>query len=206
MFSLIPKEMAFFALFEKAAKNLLEAAKVLDDLARHFEDVTAKAHRLERLEHDGDQITHEIMARLNQTFITPIDREDIHELASTIDDVLDFFEQAAEHLVLYKIKEIRAPFRELAGVILSQAEQVNAIIPRLKDLKHSRILDHCIEINRLENAGDLLLRQAVAELFEQVKDPLEVLKWKDLYELLETATDKCEDVAVVVEGIVLKHA
>ena len=205
MFSFIPKEQAFFTLFEKAAQNLLEAARAMDDLARHYEDVTTKAARLERFEHTGDQITHEIMARLNKTFITPIDREDIHELASAIDDVLDFFEQAAEHLVLYKVKDIRPPFRELAGVILKQAEQIHKIIPRLKDLRHADILDHCIEINRLENTGDRVLREGTAALFEEVRDPLEVMKWRDLYESLETATDKCEDVADVVEGIVLKH-
>ena len=205
MFSLVPKEQVFFTLFEKAAQNLLEAARAMDDLARNFQDVITKTDRLERFEHDGDQITHEIMARLNKTFITPIDREDIHELASSIDDVLDFFEQASEHLVLYKITAIRQPFRELAGVILKQAEQISLIISRLKELRHAGILEHCIEINRLENTGDRLLREGVAELFEQVKDPLEVMKWRDLYESLETATDKCEDVADVVEGIVLKH-
>ncbi len=205
MFSFIPKEPAFFEMFERAAQNLLEAAQAMDELARNFQDVTTKASRLERFEHAGDQITHEIMARLNQTFITPIDREDIHELASTMDDVLDFFEQAAEHLVLYKVTEIRAPFRELAGVILAQARQIAEIIPRLKELKHANILQHCIEINRLENAGDRLLREGVAALFDEVKDPLEVMKWRDLYQMLETATDRCEDVAVVVEGIVLKH-
>ena len=205
MFQWIPKDQAFFQMFEQAAQNLLEAAKAMEELARNYVDVTAKTTRLKQLEHQGDQLTHEIMARLNKTFITPIDREDIHELASTIDDVLDFFEGAAEHLVVYKIREIRQPFRELAGVILKQAEQINVIIPRLKELQHAKILDHCIEINRLENVGDRLLREAVADLFEQVKDPLEVMKWRDLYEMLETATDKCEDVADVVEGIVLKH-
>jgi len=206
MFQLIPKDQSFFAMFERAAQNLLEAARTMDDLARHFEDVAVKANRLERLEHDGDQITHEIMARLNRTFITPIDREDIHGLASAIDDVLDFIEAAAEHLVLYKVTEVRQPFRDLAGVVLAQTQQIHAIIPRLKELRHADILDHCIEVNRLENTGDRLLREAVAELFEQVRDPLEVMKWRDLYEMLETATDRCEDVAVAVEGIVLKHA
>lgn len=206
MFQLIPRDQSFFAMFERAARNLLEAAQTMDDLAHHYEEVVLKAARLERLEHDGDQITHEIMARLNRSFITPIDREDIHTLASAIDDVLDFIEGAAEHLVLYKVREIRKPFQELSRVILAQAREINAILPRLKELRHADILDHCIEVNRLENTGDRLLREAVAELFEQVKDPLEVMKWRDLYDLLETATDKCEDVAVVVEGIVLKHA
>src|SRR3989338_9508117 len=176
MFQWIPKEQSFFVMFDRAAKNLLEAAQAMDDLARNYVDVELKAARLERLEHTGDQITHEIASRLNMTFITPIDREDIHKLASALDDVLDFFEQAAEHLVLYKIKEIRQPFKELARVILEQVRQINEIIPRLKELRHAGILDHCIEINRLENAGDRVLRQGVAELFEQVKDPLDVMK------------------------------
>lgn len=206
MFKLIPKEMKFFDMFEKSAQNLLKGAKVLKDIADDFNTLTENAAKLERLEHDSDQITHEIMEKLNKTFVTPIDREDIHELTAALDDVMDFIEASSERMILYKIKTLTPEMKEIADVILKQVEEINKVIPRLKELKHVNIMEHCIEINRLENAGDRILREAVAKLFDEVKDPLEVIKWREIYENLETATDKCEDVAVAIEGIVLKHA
>ncbi len=206
MWRLIPREVQFFELFEKSAQLLLEAGKVLKEAMADFKDLPANAHRLERLEHDADQVTHEIMARLNKTFITPLDREDIHSLATALDDVMDFIEGVTEHLILYKIKEIPPKFQALAQVVAKQIEGINQMIPRLRNLKHADILQHCIEVNRLENEGDRILREAVAELFEEGGDPLEVMKWRDLYSMLETATDKCEDVAVAIEGIFLKNA
>ncbi|MBI3318849.1 MAG: DUF47 domain-containing protein [Candidatus Omnitrophica bacterium] len=204
--SLIPKEAQFFELFERSSKLIVEAARVLQEVAADFRNLPEQAQRLERLEHDADQVTHEIMAKLNRTFITPIDREDIHRLAAALDDVMDFMEGVTEHLILYKIKEPTPAFRALAGVVLKQVEEINKMIPRLKNLRHADILQHCIEVNRLENEGDRILREAVADLFERREDPLEVMKWRDLYAMLETATDKCEDVAVAMEGIFLKNA
>ena len=206
MWRLIPREVQFFELFEKSARLLLEAGEVLKEAMADFKDLPAKAHRLERLEHDADQVTHEIMARLNSTFITPIDREDIHRLAATLDDVVDFIEAATEHLVLYKIRQLTPAFQALAEVVVRQVREIHQMIPRLKNLRHSDILVHCIEVNRLENEGDRIDREAVAGLFETRGDPLEVMKWRDLYDILETATDKCEDVAVAIEGIFLKNA
>lgn len=206
MFSLIPKDMKFFEMFEKSAMNLLKGAQILKEISSDFKTLTENAAKLERVEHDGDQITHDIMEKLNKTFITPIDREDIHELTTALDDVMDFIEAATERMILYKIQLPTIEMKEMADVILKQVEQINYVIPRLKELKHAKIMEHCIEINRLENEGDEILREAVAKLFEKKADPLEVIKWRDIYEYLETATDKCEDVAVIIEGICLKHA
>jgi len=206
MFNFLPKETKFFEMFERSAQNLLKAAHILKDLSGDFTSLADNAAKLERLEHDSDQITHEIMEKLNKTFITPIDREDIHELTAALDDVMDFIEAATERMVLYKIKSTTPEMKQIADVILRQAEEINKVMPKLKDLKHAHVMEHCIEINRLENEGDRILREAVAKLFDNRTDPLEVIKWRDVYDYLETATDKCEDVAVIIEGICLKHA
>ncbi|MFH0772342.1 MAG: DUF47 family protein [Candidatus Omnitrophota bacterium] len=206
MFKLIPQEVKFFDMFEKSAQNILRGAKVLKEISENFSTLTENAAKMERLEHDTDQITHEIMEKLNKTFITPIDREDIHELTAVLDDVMDFMEAATERMILYKIKTSTPEMKQIADVILNQAEEINKVMPKLKNLKHASIMEHCIEINRLENTGDRILREAVARLFDNRTDPLEVIKWRDIYDFLETATDKCEDVAVIIEGIVLKHA
>jgi predicted phosphate transport protein (TIGR00153 family) len=206
MFSLIPKEVRFFELFERLGELALQAGTLLHEVVSHIEDLPEKAKQLERVEHDADQVTHEIMAKLNSTFITPIDREDIHRLATALDDVIDFIEGATEHMVLFKIRQTTPAFRALAEVVMKQVQQIHQMLPRLKNLRHADILVHCIEVNRLENEGDRIDREAVAELFDKREDPLEVMKWRDLYDILETATDKCEDVAVAIEGIFLKNA
>jgi predicted phosphate transport protein (TIGR00153 family) len=205
-FQLFPREESFFHLFEKASETLLQAGRLLVETTEDFNGLAEKARKMERLEHDADQIVHEIRARLHRTFITPIDREDIHQLASAMDDVLDFIEATTERFVLYKVSSIPLPARQLAQVIAAQVEEIHHIIAQLRNLGQQDILKRCIEINRLENEGDRLLREAVAALFESRADPLEVMKWRELYELLEQATDKAEDVAVVIEGIVLKNA
>lgn len=205
-FRLIPKEEAFYDQFERAAGIVLTAAGLLVEATEHIEKVAEHARRMERLEHDGDQVLHDIMARLNRTFITPIDREDIHQLAAELDDVLDLIEETTERFVLFKVQAMSPTAKEIAQVILQQAEEIHKVIPKLRDMRHERIMEHCIEINRLENAGDRLLREAFASLFDGNPDPLTVIKWRELYELMERATDKCEDVANTIEGIVLKNA
>jgi len=206
MFKLIPQEVEFFDMFVRSAENTLKGAKLLKKISDNFDSLSEDAAKLERLEHDSDQITHDIMEKLNKTFVTPIDREDIHELTAALDDVMDFIEAATERMILYKVKAPTSEMKEISDVILRQAEEINSVMPKLRQLKHSQVMEHCIEINRLENEGDRILREAVARLFDQKTDPLEVIKWRDIYEYLETATDKCEDVAVIIEGIVLKHA
>lgn len=203
---LIPREESFYALFEKASNNLLQAARLLLETMEDFNGTADKARRMKQLEHDGDIIIHDIMSMLHRTFITPLDREDIHQLASAMDDVLDFIEATTERFVMYKVRAVTAPAKEFARLILKQVEEIHRLIPQLRRLKRPEILPHCIEINRLENEADEILKQAVAALFESQGDPLEVMKWRDLYQVLEDATDKSEDVAVVIEGIVLKNA
>lgn len=204
-FRLIPKEESFFDLFEQVANILLKASALLVEATERVEMLPEHAKRLERLEHDGDQVTHEVLTRLNRTFLTPIDREDIHELSTALDDVLDLIEATTERFILYKITTMLPSAQRLAQVIHQQVNEIHHVIPKLRHLRHEHIMRHCVEINRLENAGDRLLRDSMAALFDGVADPLVVIKWRDLYTLLESATDKCEDVANVIEGIVLKN-
>ena len=204
-FRLIPKEESFFDLFEQLAEILRKASGLLVEATEHVELLPERAKQLERLEHDGDQITHELMTRLNRTFITPIDREDIHELATALDDILDLVEATTEQFILYKVASMAPAATKLAQVIQQQITEIHRVMPKLRHMRHEHIMEHCVEINRLENVGDRLLRDSIAALFNGTPDPLVVIKWRDIYTLLESATDKCEDVANVLEGIVLKN-
>ena len=206
MFQLIPKEMQFFDLFEQQTEKVVQAAGLLKDLVEHYDRIDEKVQLIKQVEHDGDTLTHEIIERLNKTFVTPIDREDIHALVANLDDVLDLIEAAADKMTMYRIDRPSPEAVALAEVIVKMAAELDKMIRKLRDLKHAHILTHCIEINSLENAGDRILRGAVAALFAGGHDPVEVMKWKEIYEDLETATDKCEDVANIVEGVVLKHS
>ena len=205
-FRLIPKEESFFDMFEQQAARLVTAAGVLVEATGRFETLPENAKRLERLEHDADQLTHELMEKLNQTFITPLDREDIHRLATDLDDVMDLMEAVTERFILFKIQQVLPQAQEIAKVIQQQTQELNRMLPQLRRMRRDSIMPHCVEINRLENVGDRLLRDSFASLFDGSHDPLTVIKWRELYELLEQATDKCEDVANTVEGIVLKNA
>ncbi|HEX6209132.1 MAG TPA: DUF47 family protein [Methylomirabilota bacterium] len=205
MFSLIPREVRFFDLFEQQSQHIIKAAQLLHELVHHFADARAKAHAIKEVEHQGDQLTHEVVKRLNTTFITPIDREDIHALATRLDDVLDFIEAAAERLVVYRIKEPTSACRAMAEVIVQQTHAMDRTIRCLRTMDPS-FHEHAVEVNRLENSGDNLLRDSLAALFEEQADPIEVIKWKEIYETMETVTDRCEDVVNVIEGIILKMA
>jgi hypothetical protein len=201
---ILPRETTFFDLFVQQAENVHQAAIALVQGLENFQDPVANADRIEKFEHIGDTITHSIITRLNQTFITPFDREDIHELASKIDDVIDLMDAVATRLVTYRVQSIRAGVAELAATVRdSTAEMVAAV--RLIE-KQDHILDHCIEINRLENVADRQSRALIGMLFDQEKDPVQIIKWKEIIETLEYATDKCEDVANVIETVTLKNA
>jgi uncharacterized protein len=201
---ILPRETTFFDLFVQQAENVHQAAIALVQGLENFQDPIANADRIEKFEHIGDTITHSIITRLNQTFITPFDREDIHELASKIDDVIDLMDAVATRLVTYRVQSIRAGVAELAATVRdSTAEMVAAV--RLIE-KQDHILDHCIEINRLENVADRQSRALIGILFDQEKDPVQIIKWKEIIETLEYATDKCEDVANVIETVTLKNA
>jgi len=201
---LLPRERSFFAQFTEVTANIQSAARALQDIFADYRDLQTKVARVKEHEHRGDQLTHEIFTRLNQTFITPFDREDIHQLTSKLDDVLDLIDAAATRLVIYKVDKVRPGAAELADILVRATTEIHAAVSRLE--KHDGILDHCITINSLENEGDRAVRAAIADLFEHEKDPVELIKWKEILEVLEIATDKCEDVANVLETVVLKSA
>jgi predicted phosphate transport protein (TIGR00153 family) len=204
---LFPKHEEFYDFFVKSAQNTLEAAKFLERTVQNGPIDEAALKTLEEFEHTGDRITHETMGRLNRTFVTPIDREDIHQLASSQDDVLDFIYAASEAMSLYKVDPVPQSMKDLAGLLVQITAAVCRAVDNLSDVKHPQtILDICVEINRLENEADNTHRRALADLFENEKDAIKIIKTKEILEDLETATDKCEDVANVIEGIVLKNA
>lgn len=202
----IPKETDFFVMFDKAARNLNRGAVLLVELMEDLSRAETKSKEIYEVEQEGDMLTHEVMRRLNKTFITPLDREDIHSLISRIDDVLDLIWASADRVTLFKIKDPSPEAVELSKCILSTTEIITKAVASLKEKKYSYIQEYCIEINRLENAADKIFREALARLFENAKDPILVIKWKNVYENLEDATDICEDVANILESIVLKHA
>ena len=204
MVRLVPRETKFFGMFEEVSANLILGARLMVEILHDFKDIPARVQKLKDIEHRGDDMTHAVITQLNQTFITPFDREDIHRLASSLDDVLDFVNAAGQRLVLYKIRRAPSPAVELAGLIVRQSEELTKAVSLLEKSKH--VLEHCVEINRLEDEADSVCRQAIANLFENEKDPIELIKMKELYEVLEVATDKAEDAANVLEAVVLKSA
>jgi len=203
-FSLIPRQTGFFDKFKKVAQNNLDGAYQLRDMLTDYQNVELKAKELFATEHHGDKIRHEIIAKLNKTFVTPIDRDDIDKLSSALDDILDIMEAAGDTFVLYKIEKPTPEAIAMAEVLVKSVEEIQKAIDRLEDLKGLK--EFWIEIHRLENEGDHLAREAIAHLFENGIQPVDVIKWKDIYEYLESAIDKCEDVANILESIVLKHA
>ncbi|HWR16743.1 MAG TPA: DUF47 family protein [Terriglobales bacterium] len=204
MVRLIPRETKFFDMFVEMAQNLIEGARLMKALLENFQDVPAQVARLKDIEHHGDDMTHAVITKLNQTFITPFDREDIHRLASSIDDVLDLLNAAGDRIMVYKITAVPGDSAKLASLILQQAEELARALANLEKQQH--VLEHCVEINRLENEADQVTRAAVGYLFENEKDPIQLIKIKELFEVLELATDKAEDAANVLESVILKSA
>lgn len=206
-FLLTPRDTKFYDLFEESAANLVIAAEKLVDLFDNYEDVEAKAKQLKALEHQGDTITHEIIQRVNRTFVTPIDREDIALLAHTLDSVMDFIEAAGRTAFLYRVAQPTERARQLAAIVAKMTYALNEVLPCLRHRNQfKRILEQCVEINSLENEADDVHHAAMAELFDSGKDASEIIKWRELYQHMEDATDQGEDVANILEGIVLKHA
>ena len=207
-FSFIPRDMEFYDMFEQETANLVIASEKLGDLFDNYENVEVKAKELKDLEHRGDVITHEIIARVHRTFVTPFDREDITLLAHSLDDIMDFIEAAGRTAFLYNIAQPTERARELARIVVKIAHKLNEVVPRLRHRdQFPWILKQGVDINTLENEADDVHHAALAELFEVCRtDACEVIKWREIYEHLESATDRGEDVANVLEGIVLKHA
>ena len=207
MVRFIPRETKFFELFADIANNVVDGAQALSDLLHNYdyETMPTAVAKIAAIEHRGDEMTHRILIKLNQTFITPFDREDIHLLASSLDDVLDFIFAASDRLVTYKIIQPSPSAKVLAGIILKQAIELGKAVALLdKDDPH--LLDHCVEVNRLENEADKVSREAIGRLFEGESDPINLIKLKELLEVMEEASDKAEDVADVLETVVLKGA
>jgi hypothetical protein len=203
MIRFLPTEPKFFGLFETQAATVLEAARALQELARNFDHVEEKARHIKELESKGDQLTHHLIDSLNRTFITPFDREDIHALATALDDVLDNIEGVSSRFALFKLQRITPETRELIDIIEKACVMIHEAVKHLRDLR--RIPEYCIEINKLENDADYISRNMTARLFEDASDFRELIKWKELYGRLEATTDDCEDVANILEGIVVKN-
>jgi uncharacterized protein len=204
---LMPRSDEFFDDFDKLAAATSEGARLFKDLVDDFRNVPAKVKALKDVEHRGDEITHRSFERLHKQFITPFDRAEIHRLLSRIDDVLDMTDAAAQRLALFDVKAILPEARQLADVLVSQTVKMEEAVNALRTVKEpARILQACREVNELENVADTLFRGALAKLFNGGRDPLEVMKWREILGLMEDATDRAEDVANVIEGVVLEHA
>ena len=206
-FPFIPREEKFFGLFEESAQNVVKAAQELKTMVDTWEDVEERVGTITELEHQGDTITHQIMAQLNRTFVTPFDREDIALLAHSLDDVIDFIHAAADAMLIYKVNHSSQRAKELADIIVQGATEIERAMPYLRRRAAlKQVFERCVEINRLENMADRVFRSAMGELFDDTTDIAEVIKWREIYEYMESATDRCEDVADVLEGVALKNA
>jgi predicted phosphate transport protein (TIGR00153 family) len=204
---LLPHDASFFALFEQQGKKTVEGCRAFLEMVEQPTNLEGRAERVKQIEHECDEITHAVVAGLHKTFITPIDRNDIYTLITKMDDIMDFVEAAADRVALYEIPTMTKEVGDLARCLVESAEHVLGAVSSIRDLgKPNGILQHCIEINRLENVADSLLRSALARLFREEKDPIAIIKWKEIYETLESATDRCEDVANIIEGVVLENS
>jgi len=202
-FRLLPREEKFYTDFLALADELKRGARLLEEMLAPERPVWDKADEIKEVEHKCDFLTHEIIQRLNRTFVTPLDREDIHALARSLDDVMDAIDASAALVRLYRLESVRVGARELARTITMSAEQVHLALEAME--KHNSLTTHAVEINRLENEADRIHQQAVSRLFDDERDPIVVMKWKEALDFLEDATDRCEDVANVLEGVMVKH-
>jgi predicted phosphate transport protein (TIGR00153 family) len=202
--SLIPREEKFFTLFDRMAAKVVEGAKKFNELIENYTDVEDKAKRIKEIEHECDLIAHEVIDKLNKTFITPLEREDISSLVKYLDDVMDDIEATSSRFVMYGMKKPTAAVGELGRIIFSAAEQLQKAVNSIQEPQN--LATFLVEINRLENQADLICREQIAKLFREEPDVREILKWKEVYEQLEACADRCEDVADVIEDIVVKNA
>ncbi|HET9595983.1 MAG TPA: DUF47 family protein [Anaeromyxobacteraceae bacterium] len=204
---LMPRSDDFFDDFEKLAATTVEGTRLFKAMLEDYTEVARKVQGIKAVEHRGDDITHRAFERLHRSFITPFDRTEIHRLLSRIDDVLDLTDAAAERLGLYEIATVLPDARELAGVLVAASETMLEALRGLRDVKNpAQVLEACKQVNVCENQGDTLLRRALADLFKSGQEPLMVMKWKEILDLIEDAIDRAEDVANVIEGVVLEHA
>ena len=206
MFGLIPKEERFFKLYKEMTANIIDGAVLLKDMLDNFADPQESQRRIKEVEHKGDAITHSIIQRLNKTFITPMDREDVYALASKLDDIIDLIDASAQRFVMYNVDYATPEAKTLAFLILQGCQSVDKAVDKLSNKSNEQIYEHCVEINAIENEADRVSREAIGRLFDEEKNPIELLKWKEIYETLETATDKCEEAANILESVMVKNA
>jgi predicted phosphate transport protein (TIGR00153 family) len=202
-FRLIPREEKFYTDFQALADELKRGARLLEEMLEPEHPAWEKADEIKEAEHKCDQLTHEIIQRLNRTFVTPLDREDIFNLARSLDDVMDAIDAVAALVRLYRLDSVRVGARELARIVTASTDQVRLAVGAMQE--HKGLMPHAIEVNRLENEADRVHHQAVSKLFEEEHDPLTIMKWKETFDFLEDASDRCEDVANVIEGVMVKH-
>lgn len=203
---LLPRDERFFDLFEQATEIIVAGAETLQQMLDDFGQAEIYRKKIADLEHAGDAVIHQVMDKLNRTFVTPLDPEDIRAIASRLDDIIDFTQAAAERLILYHVKEPLPVSREMARVLLAAVGEVRKVVVLLRDCRQRKeIMEICIDINRLENTGDTVYREALGTLFSN-GDPMELMRWKEIFDQIEQAIDQCEDLADVIESIVVKHA
>ncbi|MDO9309479.1 MAG: DUF47 family protein [Deltaproteobacteria bacterium] len=206
MFGLIPKEEKFFKLFKDMTENIIDGAKLLKDMLDNFDNPNESQRKIKDVEHKGDSITHDIIQMLNKTFVTPLDREDIYALASKLDDILDLIDASSQRVIMYNVDSIPPEAKSLGFIILQCCYAVDKAVAMLGKKTNEQIFAACVEINALENEADRVSREAISRLFDEEKDPIQLIKWKEIYETLERATDKCEDAANILESVVVKNA
>ena len=206
MFGLIPKDDKFFILFKQMTENITEGAILLKDMLDNFNDPAESQRKIKDLEHKGDAITHDIIQKLNKTFVTPLDREDIYALASKLDDILDLIDVCSQRIIMYNVDSIPPEAKSLGFIILQSCLVVDKAVAMLGKKSNEQLFALCVEINALENEADRVCREAISRLFDEEKDPIQLIKWKEIFETLEKATDKCEDAANILESVVVKNA
>jgi hypothetical protein len=203
----MPREQKFFDLFEESTRNIVKAAQGLKEMIDSWQFIDSRVAEITELEHQGDSIAHQIISLLHRTFVTPFDREDIALLAHTMDDIMDYIHATADAMFIYKISSPTQRAKELADIILQGACEVEKAVRGLRHKSEfKQILERCVEINRLENMADRVYRAAIGELFDNTSDITQIIKWREIYEHMESATDRCEDVADALEGVALKNA
>lgn len=205
MFGLIPKEEKFFAMFKEMTVTIIEGANLLKDMMDNFDDPTGSQKRIKDVEHRCDQLTHDIIKKLNKSFVTPFDREDIYALSGALDDIMDLIDASSQRFVMYNVEKPTPEAKELAFIILKSCQTIDKAVGILGG-KLEPISEYCVEVNALENEADRVCREAISKLFDEEKDAIQLIKWKEIYETLERATDKCEDAANILESVVVKNA
>ena len=205
MFGMMPKDEKFFIMFREMTWNIIEGAELLKDMLDNFRDPVGSQIRIKEVEHKGDSLTHEIIKKLNKSFVTPLEREDIYALSAALDDILDLIDASAQRFVMYNVEKTTPEAKELAFLILKSCQVISKGVSLLGG-KLEHISECCVEVNSLENESDRVCREVISRLFLEEKDPIQIIKWKEIYETLERAVDKCEDAANILESVVLKNA